>query len=39
VGEGQAESTADLLEDLGFHDVRVTPDLRGIDRVVEGVRK
>jgi len=39
VGAGQAESTADLLEELGFHDVRVTPDLRGIDRVVEGVWK
>ncbi len=37
VGAGQAESTAALLEELGFHDVRVTPDLRGIDRVVEGV--
>lgn len=37
VGAGQAESTADLLEGLSFHDVRVTPDLRGIDRVVEGL--
>ncbi len=37
VGAGQAETTADLLEELGLHDVRVTPDLRGIDRVVEGV--
>jgi len=39
VGAGQAESTADLLEELGYHDVRVTPDLRGIDRVVEGIWK
>ncbi len=39
VGAGQAEATADLLEELGFQDVRVTPDLRGVDRVVEGVRR
>lgn len=38
VGAGQAEATAELLEQSGFRDVRVTPDLRGIDRVVEGVR-
>ena len=37
VGAGQSETTADLLEELGLHDVRVTRDLRGIDRVVEGV--
>ena len=37
VGAGQAKTTADLLEELGLHDVRVTPDLRGIGRVVEGV--
>ena len=37
VGVGQAETTADLLGELGLHDVRVTPDLRGIDRVVEGI--
>jgi release factor glutamine methyltransferase len=37
VGAGQAATTADLLEELGFHDVRVTPDLGGIDRVVEGI--
>jgi release factor glutamine methyltransferase len=36
VGEGQAARTAELLEELGFDDVRVTPDLNGIDRVVEG---
>jgi release factor glutamine methyltransferase len=36
VGEGQAGGTAALLEALGLVDVRVTPDLTGIDRVVEG---
>ena len=39
VGAGQAGTTADLLRALGLHDVRVTPDLRGIDRVVEGIWK
>lgn len=37
VGAGQAHRAADLLEELGLHDVCVTPDLRGIDRVVEGI--
>ena len=36
VGEGQARGTAELLEQLGVVDVRITPDLAGIDRVVEG---
>jgi len=36
VGEGQAAPTAALLAELGFVDVLVTPDLAGIDRVVEG---
>ena len=36
VGEGQAGGTAALLETLGLVDVRVTPDLTGTDRVVEG---
>jgi len=36
VGEGQASGTAELLERLGLVDVRITPDLAGIDRVVEG---
>jgi release factor glutamine methyltransferase len=36
VGEGQARATGELLEGLGLVDVRVTPDLTGIDRVVEG---
>jgi len=38
VGEGQAAPTATLLTQLGFVDVVVTPDLAGIDRVVEGRR-
>jgi release factor glutamine methyltransferase len=38
VGEGQAEATAHLLGRVGLVDVRITPDLRGIDRVVEGRR-
>ena len=38
VGEGQAARTADLLVELGFGAVRITPDLAGIDRVVEGRR-
>ena len=36
VGEGQARATAELLDSLGLVDVRVTADLAGIDRVVEG---
>ncbi len=38
IGFGQAAATAALLEEVGFIEVRVTPDLRGIDRVVEGTR-
>jgi release factor glutamine methyltransferase len=38
VGAGQAERTAALLRELGLVEVRVTADLRGIDRVVEGAR-
>ena len=37
VGAGQTGSTAALLRQLGFDEVRVTADLRGIDRVVEGL--
>jgi release factor glutamine methyltransferase len=36
VGEGQAAPTAALLAELGFGAVRITPDLAGIDRIVEG---
>jgi release factor glutamine methyltransferase len=38
VGDGQAAEVATALESLGYRDVRVTRDLAGIDRVVEGVR-
>jgi release factor glutamine methyltransferase len=38
VGAGQADRTARLLGELGLVDVRITPDLTGIDRVVEGRR-
>ncbi len=38
VGAGQTEVTAALLEELGFTEVRVTRDLAGHDRVVEGRR-
>jgi release factor glutamine methyltransferase len=38
VGDGQAAEVAGALESLGYRDVKVTPDLAGIDRVVEGVR-
>jgi release factor glutamine methyltransferase len=38
IGAGQAAATAALLKELGFGEVRVTPDLRGIERVVEGTR-
>ncbi len=38
IGAGQAADTAALLRELGLTDVRVTPDLAGIDRVVEGRR-
>ena len=38
VGEGQADETARLLGELGLGDARITPDLAGIDRVVEGRR-
>jgi release factor glutamine methyltransferase len=35
-GDGQARNLASALEDLGYEDVLVTPDLAGRDRVVEG---
>ncbi len=36
VGEGQAAAVAASLEELGYVDVAVTPDLAGRPRVVEG---
>ena len=38
VGDGQTAEVAALLGELGFRDVRVTPDLAGRERVVEGLR-
>jgi release factor glutamine methyltransferase len=38
VGDGQAGAVARILEELGYRDVRVTRDLAGIERVVDGVR-
>ena len=38
VGDGQAPAAAGLLAQLGYDDVRSTPDLSGRERVVEGRR-
>jgi release factor glutamine methyltransferase len=38
VGDGQAERVTAALEALAYRDVRVTDDLAGVARVVEGVR-
>ncbi len=38
VGAGQTDAAAALFAELGLVDVRVTKDLRGLDRVVEGRR-
>ena len=35
-GDGQAARLAAALDDLGYEDVAITPDLAGRDRVVEG---
>ena len=35
-GDGQAASLAARLRALGYHSVTVSPDLAGVDRVVEG---
>ena len=37
VGDGTAPSVGELLSELGYRDVRATPDLAGRDRVVEGL--
>lgn len=37
VGAGQAAALSSLLTNLGLRDVRITPDLAGIDRVLEGL--
>ena len=38
VGDGQAAEVARTLEAAGYRDVRITADLAGRDRVVEGAR-
>ena len=38
VGDGQAESVARTLEELGYADVTITRDLADAERVVEGSR-
>jgi release factor glutamine methyltransferase len=38
VGDGQAEEVAAVLKEAGYDEVTITPDLAGIDRVVEGRR-
>jgi release factor glutamine methyltransferase len=38
VGDGQAREVADVLSAAGYGAVRITPDLAGLDRVVEGSR-
>ncbi len=36
VGDGQARAVAAVLEELGYHDVTITVDLNGRERIVEG---
>jgi release factor glutamine methyltransferase len=38
VADGQADEVAELLRRTGYHDVRASADLAGVERVVEGVR-
>jgi release factor glutamine methyltransferase len=38
VGDGQAGDVSEILGAAGWHDVRVTQDLTGMERVVEGAR-
>jgi release factor glutamine methyltransferase len=38
VGDGQAEEVARVLEGCGYGGITITPDLAGVDRVVEGRR-
>ncbi len=38
IGAGQAAATTEFLRQIGLVEVRVTQDLRGLDRVVEGVQ-
>jgi release factor glutamine methyltransferase len=38
VGDGQARPVAEALRAAGYRDVTITPDLAGIERVVQGTR-
>ena len=38
VGDDQAEAVGEILAIAGWRDVRVTPDLTGTDRIVEGAK-
>ena len=38
VGDGQAEAVGEILLVAGWRDVRITPDLTGTERVVEGAK-
>jgi release factor glutamine methyltransferase len=38
VGDGQADGVAEALREAGYEGVVITPDLAGVDRVVEGRR-
>ena len=38
VGDGQAEAVGEILLTAGWRDVRITPDLAGTDRIVEGAK-
>jgi release factor glutamine methyltransferase len=38
VGDGQAQEVAEMLEATGWHDVRVTEDLAGTERIVAGAK-
>jgi methylase of polypeptide subunit release factors len=39
IGEDQADALARTLAELGYNEIRVTPDLAGRDRVIEGRRR
>ena len=38
VGDGQARAVAAMLTELGYHGVKITNDLAGVERIVEGCR-
>jgi release factor glutamine methyltransferase len=38
VGDGQAAEAGEILVAAGWRDVRITPDLTGAERVVEGAK-